>query len=482
MSKILVNMEPQSVMDFFEEISAIPRGSKNEEKISNYLVEFAKERNLEYVQDDALNVIIRKKATKGYEHVPSIIIQGHMDMVCEKNQDTVHDFEKDGIKLQVEDGWIKAKGTTLGADNGIAVAYALALLDSSDVEHPELEVIITADEEMGMTGAMALDKNIVKSRILINIDTEEEGELYVSCAGGARGNFGIPVEFEAEEKEGLHIKIRGLHGGHSGCDAHEQRANANRLLARTLNALGMEMELRISKVCGGAKTNAIPREADGLVYVENKEKAISIIKEMEAVFQNEYVVSDSGVRVEVSEEKIDKLMTKESGDKVVETMLLHPNGVRTMSMSIKGLVESSLNLGVVETEDNKVWLKSSIRSSVLSKKLCIIEELKAMAKLVGAEFEDEAHYPAWQYRQESKIRDISAEVYEKMYGEKPGIKAIHAGLECGLFDEKFGDMDMISFGPDIREAHTPEEKINIRSIKNIWKYLLEILKESKNYY
>ncbi len=225
MSKILENIEPKSVLKFFEEISAIPRGSKNEQEISDYLVKFGKDRGFETIQDKHLNVIIKKPGTKGYEHVPSMIIQGHMDMVCEKNQDTIHDFEKDGLKLRVEDGWLKATGTTLGADNGIAVAFALALLDSNNIGHPELEVLITADEEMGMTGAIALDPKLLKSTTLINIDTEEEGELYVSCAGGARGVFSVPVKFEEINQEGLHITIRGLQGGHSGCDAHEQRAN-----------------------------------------------------------------------------------------------------------------------------------------------------------------------------------------------------------------------------------------------------------------
>lgn len=483
MSKVLGNLEPVSVMKYFEEISEIPRGSKNEERISNYLVNFAKERGLEYYQDESLNVIIRKQGSKGYEHVPSIIIQGHMDMVCEKNQNVEHDFEKDGIKLEIENGWIKAKGTTLGADNGIAVAYALALLDSDSILHPELEVLITADEEMGMTGAIALDKNLIKSRILLNIDTEEEGELYVSCAGGARSNLKLPVEFENTDSEGLHIMLRGLHGGHSGCDAHEQRGNANKLLARVLYELHNEMDMDISKINGGAKTNAIPREADAVVRVGDKIKAYEIIKEMSEIFAEEYKVSDKNVRVEVEEVRIDKVMKKESSAKVVNTFILHPSGVRTMSLDIEGLVESSLNLGVVETLENEVYLKSSIRSSLLSRKIDIIKELKALAVLSGGELEDTAHYPAWEYKQESKIRDISSEVYEKMYGKKPGIKAIHAGLECGLFDEKFeGMMDMISFGPDVVDAHNPDERANIESIKNVWEYLLELLKQTKNYY
>ncbi len=482
MSRVLENIEPKSVLKFFEEISAIPRGSKNEQEISDYLVKFGKDRGFETIQDEHLNVIIKKPAKKGYEHVPSMIIQGHMDMVCEKNQGTVHDFEKDGLKLRVEDGWLKATGTTLGADNGIAVAFALALLDSENIGHPELEVLITADEEMGMTGAIALDPKLLKSKTLINIDTEEEGELYVSCAGGARGVFGVPVNFEEEKVEGLHISIRGLQGGHSGCDAHEQRANSNKLLGRVLDRIRTEEDIKLASISGGSKDNAIPREADAVVVGGNFEKIAKIVDEFNAIFGEEFRVSDKDVKVGVERVEVTKVMDKESSEKIISTLVLHPSGVKTISLDIEGLVESSLNLGVIITEENRVVYRSAIRSSVASRKAEIINELHAMAKLTNCTFDDGAHYPAWSYRAESKIRDTFEAVYEKINGKKPGIKAIHAGLECGLFDEKFDDIDMISFGPDIRGAHTPEERVNIKSVENVWKYFVAVMEDTKNFY
>ncbi len=482
MSRVLEKIEPKSVLRFFEEISAIPRGSKNEEKISNYLVKFGKDRGFETIQDEHLNVIIKKPAKKGYEHVPSMIIQGHMDMVCEKNQETIHDFEKDGLKLRVEDGWLKATGTTLGADNGIAVAFALALLDSDNIGHPELEVLITADEEMGMTGAIALDPKLLKSKTLINIDTEEEGELYVSCAGGARGVFSVPVKFEEKNQEGLHITIRGLQGGHSGCDAHEQRGNSNKLLGRVLDRIRNENNILLSSINGGSKDNAIPREADAIIVGVSYDKALEIIEECNEIFREEFRVSDRDVKVGVKRVEVSKVMDKESTEKTISTLVLHPNGIKTMSLDIEGLVESSLNLGVIITEKDKVVYRSAIRSSLASRKLEIIAELSSMAKLTNCTFKDGAHYPAWSYRAESKIRETFEAVYEDLNDRKPGVKAIHAGLECGLFDEKFDEIDMISFGPDIRGAHTPEERVSLKSVENVWKYFVEVMEQSKNYY
>ena len=479
---VLEGINPNGVMKFFEEISMIPRGSKNEKEISDYLVKFGKDRGLETIQDKSLNVIIKKPATKGYENVPSMILQGHMDMVCEKNQGTEHDFMKDSLKLRIVDGWIKATGTTLGADNGIAVAFALALFDSKELPHPALEVLITSDEEMGMTGAQNLDTSLLSSKTLINIDTEEEGELYVSCAGGARGVFEIPVKKEKVSSKGLHLKVRGLQGGHSGADIHLQKGNANKLLGRVLNALNNLLELQLSSVSGGSKDNAIPREADVKFIINDFTKAKEIISEYEGIFKNELRVSDKDIRLEVEEIEINELFGKEESSKIVETIQLHPNGIKSMSLDIEGLVESSLNLGVIVTNENSVTLHSAIRSSVLSQKMAMVEELKTLAKVMNINFIDSAHYPAWQYREHSKIRDIFEKTYEKINGKKPKIKAIHAGLECGLFDEKFDDIDMISFGPDIRNAHTPEEMVNIASIERVWNYFVEVMKATKENY
>lgn len=479
---VLKNLKPEGVMKYFEIISMIPRGSKNEKEISDYLVKFAKERKLEVIQDDYLNVIIKKPATIGYENVPGIIVQGHMDMVCEKNQNTEHDFIKDPLKLRVIDGWIKATGTTLGADNGIAVAIALALLDSKDIPHPSLEVLITSDEEMGMTGAQNLDKNLLKSKILINIDTEEEGELYVSCAGGARGAFSIPFRKKELNAKGLHLSIRGLQGGHSGADIHLQRANANKILGRVLNKLNNNLNIELSAISGGSKENAIPREADAEFFTDNILKAKEIISDFEIVFKEELRISDKGIKLKVEEIYLKDVMIKEDSDRIIKAINIHPNGIKSMSLDIDGLVESSLNLGVIATNDNDISLNSAIRSSVLSLKLAMVEELKNLADILGVSFTDSAHYPAWQYRENSKIRDVFSEVYKKINGKEPRIRAIHAGLECGLFDEKFNDIDMISFGPNIRNAHTPDEMVEIESVERVWTYFVEVLKDTKNYY
>ena len=479
---VLNGLNPVGVMKYFEEISMIPRGSKNEKQISDYLVKFAKDRGFEVIQDEFLNVIIKKKATTGYEHVPSMILQGHMDMVCEKNQGTNHDFLVDPLELRVVDGWIKATGTTLGADNGIAVAFALALLDSNDLPHPALEVLITSDEEMGMSGAQNLDVTLLQSKTLINIDTEEEGELYVSCAGGARGAFEIQVTNIPTAEKGLHLKVRGLQGGHSGAEIHLQKGNANKLLGRVLNSLRNELTIKLSHISGGSKDNAIPREADAIFLSSDSDKTKAIVSKYHEIFRNELRVSDSEIRLELEEVTVSSVFTNEETSKIIDAVSMHPNGIRTMSLDIEGLVESSLNLGVIVQGEQSIKLQSAIRSSVLSLKLSMVEELKTLAKVLAINFTDSAHYPAWQYRENSKIRNVFETVYENLNNKKAGIKAIHAGLECGLFDEKFNDLDMISFGPDIRGAHTPEERVNIESVERVWNYFVEVMKESKNHY
>lgn len=489
LSRVLENLEPQKVMYYFEEISAIPRGSKNEQKISDYLVAFAQERKLEVIQDEKLNVIIKKEATRAYEHVPTVIIQGHMDMVCEKNQDTEHDFEKDGIKLQIKDGFITGTGTTLGADNGIAVAFGLALLDSKDIPHPALELLITSDEEQGMGGAIALDASQLHGKIMINVDTEEEGELYVSCAGGARGVTKVPITRELADstKATLHIKIRGLSGGHSGIDINKQKGNSNKLLARLLNKVIQDIDFQLISISGGSKDNAIPREADALIMISSGdvEAVEKLVKEYNEIYKVEYSKPDSDVKIlveNIMNIEATELMTLDSTKRVIKSLFLHPDGVKRMSNEIEGLVETSLNVGVVITEDEYVQFNSALRSSVTSAKIQLAEELKALAEALGNEFIDSAHYPAWQYKSGSKIRDIMIDVYENMNGKKPVIKAVHAGLECGIFDEKFDNMDMISLGPDIFGAHTPEERVSIESTRRVWEYFLETLAEMKNRY
>lgn len=478
------NLKSYKVFEHFKNISEIPRGSGNEKGISDYLVNFAKNLGLEVIQDKALNVIIKKPASKGYENAPTVIIQGHLDMVCEKNKDTIHDFLKDPIELVVKGDKIYANGTTLGADDGIAVAYAMALLEDNTIEHPALEVLMTTDEETGMTGAMALSKEDISGKILINIDTEEEGYLLVSCAGGIRTKSSVKLEKEEVKNEKIYtISIRGLKGGHSGTEINKWRGNSNKLLGRILMDIYNSMEVSLISVDGGSKNNAIPREADGIIAIkeEDKDALVNLIEKWDTTFKKELETQDKDVKVILSEvtDKITTKFTKETTEKVIKLLYLYPNGVNTMSVNIEDLTESSTNLGIVKTNEDSVEFDSAVRSSVPTLVDEIVTRIKEVTELLGGDFESNAGYPAWQYKKESKIRDICQRVYKEMTGKDAIVYAIHAGVECGLFEEKLGELDMISFGPDIRDAHTPQENLSIPSTENVWNYLLEVLKNIK---
>lgn len=482
----LVNLHPGSVFKYFEEISQIPRGSGNERQVSDYLVGVGNSLGLEVIQDSALNVIIKKPGTPGYENAPTTILQGHMDMVCEKNKDTVHDFEKDPIRLRIDGDYIYATGTTLGADNGIAIAYALAILASNDIPHPPLEVFITTDEETGMGGAMTVNPRHLSGKILINLDSEEEGYLLVSCAGGIRNKISLQIQWE-EPKENLaflEIRVRGLKGGHSGMEINQERGNSNKIMGRILMSLLQTIDFRLASLSGGSKNNAIPREHDARILVEKSK--IELVKERielwNKTLKNEFKTADSGARVEfeVLDDKCDKVFSKHSTEKAVKLLYLIPNGVNTMSVDIEGLVESSTNLGVVTTTDTFVEYDSAARSSVGSLKEELIVRTRSIAELLGAELSTSGNYPEWQYNPNSKIRTICQKVYKEMTGEDAKILAIHAGLECGLFTERLGsDVDMISFGPNMYDVHTPNEHLSISSVKNVWDFLLNVLKELK---
>ncbi|MFD3156006.1 aminoacyl-histidine dipeptidase [Haloimpatiens sp. FM7330] len=483
MSRVLENLQPNEVFKYFEDLTRIPRGSGNEKAVSDYLVNFAKEHNLEVIQDEALNVIIRKKATKGYENAPKVVIQGHMDMVCAKEAGSKHDFEKDPINLKIDGDFIRTEGTTLGADDGIAVAYGLAVLASNDIEHPALELLVTAEEETGMGGAQALDPKNVQGRMLINIDSEEEGKLLVSCAGGVRDEIRLPISWEkvCEGYSNYIVKIGGLKGGHSGMEINKGRGNANKLMGRFLYDVIHSMDVKVVSIHGGAKFNAIPREAEInlLVKEENKKALEEKIQNWTAVFKNELEASDKDVNVvlEKSDCKPEKVFSKDTLEKAVYLLCLIPNSVQTMSMAIEGLVESSTNLGVVITKEDFIAFDSCIRSSVDTLKQEIHEKQEILAKTYGAEIESIAPYPAWQYNPDSELRKVCENVYGNLFDEKPEVAAIHAGLECGLFTGKFEDMDMISFGPNMYDVHTPSEHLSISSTQRVWKLLVEILKE-----
>lgn len=482
--KILKNLEPKAVFEYFEEISNIPRGSGNEKAISDYLLNFGKSLGLQSIQDEALNIIIKKPGTKGYENAPTVIIQGHIDMVCEKNNGVEHDFEKDPLKLRIVDDYIYATDTTLGADNGIAVAYAMALLSSNDIPHPPLEVLLTTDEETGMSGAMAIKKEYIDGKILINLDNEEEGYLLVSCAGGIRSKATINVDYkDVNNKKILKINISGLKGGHSGMDIIKERGNSNKILGRVLKGLSSEVKFNLVSLNGGSKNNAIPREAEAIISVEinDESKVIDIVNNWNTIISNELRTQDPGFKMEVSavNNETNKEFTDEATKKVIDLLYLYPNGINTKSVEIDGLVESSTNLGVLSTNEGIVEFDSAIRSSVPSLKEEIVLRSKTIVELLGGEFSTTADYPAWEYNPNSQIREICQKVHKEMYGKEAEIVAIHAGVECGLFNEKLGNLDMISFGPNLYDVHTPDEHMSITSVRNCYEYLKAVLKEIK---
>lgn len=481
---ILQSLEPKKVFEYFEAISNIPRGSGNEKGISDYLLNFGKSLGLESIQDKALNVIIKKPGTKGYENAPTVIIQGHMDMVCEKNNGVEHDFEKDPLKLRIVDDYIYATDTTLGADNGIAVAYAMAILASNDIPHPPIEVLITTDEETGMSGAMAINKEHIDGKILINLDNEEEGYLLVSCAGGIRSTATLNIEKQdIKYKKLIKINISGLKGGHSGMDIIKERGNSNKILGRVLKGLSKEVEFNIVKLNGGSKNNAIPREAEAVITINSSDEktVIDVIRNWNDIIGNELRTQDSGLKIEALsiDDKEEKEFTDESTKKVVDLLYIYPNGINSKSVEIDGLVESSTNLGVLTTSDTAVEFDSAIRSSVPSLKEEIVLRSKTIVELLGGEFTTTADYPGWEYNPDSKIREICQKVHKDLYGNEAKIVAIHAGVECGLFNEKLGDLDMISFGPNLYDVHTPDEHMSISSVRNCYEYLKAILKEIK---
>lgn len=482
----LRNSKCSEVFRYFEELSAIPRGSGNERQISDHMVEFARRHGLEVIQDKAMNVIIKKPASPGYESAPTVILQGHLDMVCEKNKGTVHDFEKDPIRLKVVDDMIYAEGTTLGADNGIALAYALTLLASKDIPHPALEVLFTSDEENTMSGAPALDASKLSGRILINLDSEEEGRFLVSSAGGLKAKLVIPVKWEKTpaDKAVYRLGIGGLKGGHSGMEIDKGRGNANKLMGRLINRIIREFDIYVAEINGGLKSNAIPRETEVLLLTDaaNASKLEAIVKEQEALFKNELRAVDTGVHtiLEAVSDKPERVFSKETAGSVVAAMVLLPNGIQSMSMEIKGLVESSTNLGVVKTVENEVWLINEIRSSVKSLKRNTYNQVLTLADTLGGKVIIESEYPEWEYNPNSKIRPLFIRTYKKMYNAEPEIIAIHAGLECGVFMSKLDNLDAISLGPNMFDVHTPDEHLSISSTERVWELLLEALKDVKN--
>lgn len=491
---VLSNLAPANVFKYFEEICNIPHGSGNTLAISDYLVDFAAAHKFRYIQDEKNNVIIFKPGTSGYENSAPVILQGHIDMVCEKEPDYPINFEKDGLTLKIENGILSAEGTTLGGDDGIAVAYALAVLDSADIPHPPIEAVFTVDEEIGMLGAAALDCTPLTSRIMLNIDSEDEGHLLVSCAGGATATCKLPVTYIKPVSPIayiINIKVDGIEGGHSGVEIIKQGANADKVLGRILYDISKKISINLITISGGNKDNAIPKKAEAAIAVRsNSDLDIlnDLLKTENKILSHEYQHSDAHISVsaEIISDKntdIKTVMTDEHTTKVITTLHLLPNGIQKMSHDIEGLVQTSLNLGIMNTTKNDdfgcVFFSFSVRSSIKTEKEYLINKLECLINSLGGTIELSGEYPAWEYKKDSPLRKLMVDIFNEQYHYEPVIEALHAGVECGIFNEKLPGLDCVSFGPDIKDIHTTNEHMEIDSVVRTWNYLLEILKRLK---
>lgn len=475
-------LEPEAVFRYFTDICNIPHGSGNVQKISDYCVNFAKKHGLRYRQDENYNVIIWKEAAKGFENRPTVILQGHLDMVSVKDAGCKKNLEKDGLDLAVEGDFLYANQTSLGADDGIAIAYALAILASDTIGHPPLEAVFTVDEEIGMLGAAALDLSDVNGRIMMNMDSEEEGTFLAGCAGGATVICSLPVGRKKAEGILCDLHIDGLTGGHSGTEIICQRANANVLLGRLLKDLSGEIHYRIVSVSGGEKDNAIAKQASATVLVEAEDAVLVAQKAaaLEDILKKEYAATDPNLAIHVSVDKKKReaeVYTKKSAKKLLLALLMLPYGVLKMSNDIQGLVQTSLNLGILKEEDNDVKLCYSVRSAVRSEKEFLIERLMALTEYLDGQCEIMGEYPAWEYQKESALREKMVEVYQRRYGKMPVVETIHAGVECGIIADKLPGLDCVSFGPDIFDIHTTQEKLSISSVKRTWELIVSVLAE-----
>jgi dipeptidase D len=456
---MLENLEPKEVWKYFEEICKIPRCSKHEERIANYICEVARKFGYEVARDEAGNVLARKGNA-------IITFQCHMDMVCEKNKDVAHDFSKDEIKPYIDGDYVRARGTTLGADNGIGIAICLALME----KNLPLEFLFTVDEETGLTGAFALKKGFIKGKYLINLDSEDFGVIYIGCAGGGNSTITLPLKYSSREMEGIRITVKGLKGGHSGIEIDKGRANSIKLLARVL----YELDARLSKIEGGDKHNAIPREAFAEISTDKSiEEIQKKVEEMKGIFMNEYP-QEKGIEISVEKCKLNKVLDKRKSRKVLNLILALPHGVIAMSQDVKGLVETSTNLATVRSDDGLKIVMSS-RSSIDSSLDAIMQSIRCIAELAGAGVEEGSKYPGWKPNLESKLLKIASDAFLELYGKEPEKKAIHAGLETGIIGKITGINEIISIGPQIEHPHSPDEVVQISSVEKFWKYLLHLI-------
>lgn len=474
------------ILDIFEQIAAIPRCSKHEEKISQWLQSWARDNGLPVRADEAGNVVIEVEASEGYENAPGVVVQGHMDMVCEKTPDSAHDFSKDPIRPIADGEWLRADKTTLGADNGIAIAMGLVLATDKAVSHPSLELLFTVDEEQGLTGVAKLAPDFIKGRILLNIDSEDEGVLTVGCSGGKETRISLPLSFTGlpEDYQIYRLTVSGLRGGHSGVDIHKHRASANRILARLLGLLKESDDIRLVWIKGGTAHNAIARDAEARIAFNSADNGAvgKKISDFEQIVRNEFAASEKLPSVEISApqngagQSSHPVISAEDTARAINLMLALPHGVIGMSPDIEGLVETSTNFAIVEIKDDALKILSSQRSSVMSKLDELSQRIEALAALAGADTEAANAYPAWEPNMDSPLLEHCKNTYQKLYGKEPSVEIIHAGVECAILGAKYPGMDMISLGPTIENPHSPEERINIPTIGKVWDYLVEILK------
>ena len=476
-AKRLANLEPAAVFGYFEEICAIPHGSRNTKMISDYLVGFAKEHNLKYIQDEMNNVILFGEGTCGMEEHPPVILQGHVDMVCEKDAGCSIDMTTEGLDVTHDDTFVFAKGTTLGADDGVAVAMGLALLADNTIAHPPLEVVLTTEEEIGLLGANAIDLSELKGRTLINLDSEAEGVFTVSCAGGCTACLTLPVERRAVYGPCIRLVVDGLQGGHSGADIHRNRANADKLMGEFMSRIQKLMPLCLTSLTGGTKDNAIPCSCQATLVAMgiNLERINDIAEALQAEVRETYDEPDAVIQAFDVDALGGNSLSTESTAKVISLLCSAPNGVQKWSADIEGLVQTSLNLGIAKLGD-RFSATFSVRSSVNTEKQEVLEQLKALAEMLGAGYAEDGEYPAWEYRKESHLRDTMVRIYREMFGAEPKVEAIHAGLECGLLSEKLPGLDCVSIGPQMHDIHTTRERLEIASTERVWKFLLEVLK------
>ena len=476
-AKRLAGLEPAAVFGYFEEICAIPHGSRNTKMISDYLVGFAKAHNLTYHQDEMNNVILFAPGTCGMEDRPPVILQGHIDMVCEKEASCPIDMAAEGLDVTHDDTCVYAKGTTLGGDDGIATAMAMALLADDTIPHPPLEVVMTTEEEIGLLGATAIDLSQLKGRTLINLDSEAEGVFTVSCAGGCTACISLPVERRAVYGPCIRLTVDGLQGGHSGADIHLKRANANKIMGEFMSRIQKLMPLCLTSLSGGAKDNAIPRSCQATLVAMgiNLERINDIAAALQEEVRANYDEPDATVQAFDVDALGGNSLSTESTAKVISLLCSAPNGVQKWSADIEGLVQTSLNLGIAKLGD-RFSATFSVRSSVNSEKQEVLDQLKALAEMLDGTYSQDGEYPAWEYRKESHLRDTMVRIYREMFAQEPKVEAIHAGLECGLFSQKLPGLDCVSIGPQMYDIHTTRERLEIASTERVWKFLLEVLK------